>query len=221
MAKFRANSTACREREAVCFGGLASPHFSIYKRELARKEHSRSRKALTVALALATAALFSACVGCVVYLLRDSGTVGSLSGTVLGMGGESESGADSVGEMLVRARETAKKERIASGDEASEGTSELRIEGLTGIDFVTVTSAWSKIYNIPRGIAVQQVDVCSQTGGVQMEVGDVVTSINGTSVFGINEAYTVLSGIKDSGECRAEMTFYRNGQSYLAVFVLK
>lgn len=167
MAKFRANTTACREREAVCFGGLASPHFSIYKRELARKERSRSRKALTVALALATAALFSACVGCVVYLLRDSGTVGSLSGTVLGMGGESESGADSVGEMLVRARETAKKERIASGDEASEGTSELRIEGLTGIDFVTVTSAWSKIYNIPRGIAVQQVDVCSQTGGVK------------------------------------------------------
>ena len=214
MAKFRANTTACREREAVCFGGLASPHFSIYKRELARKERSRSRKALTVALALATAALFSACVGCVVYLLRDSGTV-------LGMGGESESGADSVGEMLVRARETAKKERTASGDEVSEGTSELRIEGLTGIDFVTVTSAWSKIYNIPRGIAVQQVDVCSQTGGVQMEVGDVVTSINGTSVFGINEAYTVLSGIKDSGECRAEMTFYRNGQSYLAVFVLK
>ena len=153
MAKFRANTTACREREAVCFGGLASPHFSIYKRELARKERSRSRKALTVALALATAALFSACVGCVVYLLRDSGTVGSLSGTVLGMGGESESGADSVGEMLVRARETAKKERIASGDEVSEGTSELRIEGLTGIDFVTVTSAWSKIYNIPRGTA--------------------------------------------------------------------
>ena len=221
MAKFRANSTACREREAVCFGGLASPHFSIYKRELARKERSRSRKALTVALALATAALFSACVGCVVYLLRDSGTVGSLSETVLGMGGESESGADSVGEMLVRARETAKKERTASGDEVSEGTSELRREGLTGIDFVTVTSAWSKIYNIPRGIAVQQVDICSQTGGVQMEVGDVVTSINGTSVFGINEAYTVLSGIKDSGECRAEMTFYRNGQSYLAVFVLK
>lgn len=197
MAKFRANSTACREREAVCFGGLASPHFSIYKRELARKERSRSRKALTVALALATAALFSACVGCVVYLLRDSGTVGSLSGNRTRYGRrERERCRFGSAKWLVRARETAKKERIASGDEASEGTSELRIEGLTGIDFVTVTSAWSKIYNIPRGIAVQQVDVCSQTGGVQMEVGDVVTSINGTSVFGINEAIRFSRGLR-------------------------
>lgn len=221
MSKSRVDTAPCRDREAVCFGGIAtSPHYSIYKRELAKKERSRGRKAVTVALALATAALFTVAVGAVFHLLRDSGGVGSLSGTVLGMG-ESESGADSVGDMLVRARETAKKERTASGGEVDTGTAEQKLETLTGIDFTPVTAAWSKVYNIPRGLAVQEVETSNQVGGVHLRVGDVVTSINGVSVFGTDEAYSVISAMQSIGKCRAELSFYRNGVSYIAVFVFQ
>lgn len=220
MSKSRVDTAPCRDREAVCFGGIASPHYSIYKRELAKKERSRGRKAVTVALALVTAALFTAAVGSVVHLLRYSGGVGLLSGTVLGMG-ESESGADSVGDMLVRARETAKKERTASGGEIDTGTAEQKLETLTGIDFTPVTAAWSKVYNIPRGLAVQEVETSNQVGGVHLRVGDVVTSINGVSVFGTDEAYSVISAMQSIGKCRAELSFYRNGVSYIAVFVFQ
>ena len=41
MSKSRVDTAPCRDREAVCFGGIASPHYSIYKRELAKKERSR------------------------------------------------------------------------------------------------------------------------------------------------------------------------------------
>lgn len=221
MKKNRIDAPPRREHEAVCFGSITSPHYSVYRRELARKGRSRARRAVTVVLAVASAAVFSAAVGSLVYLLRDSAVIGGFTGTVIGIGGESESSEDVIGELLLRAQETAKQERTDASEVQTDGTVEQKLESFTGIDFIQVSPAWSKIYSIPRGLAVQRISGMSWVGGVQMRVGDVVTSINGISIFGMDEAYAVISGMKNRGDIRAELSFYRNGENHISVFVFQ
>jgi len=88
-----------------------------------------------------------------------------------------------------------------------------------GISGVSVTADLAKQYNLPVGIYVQSVDTGSGAADAKIQVGDVITTVDGTSVQSINDLNNIKNNKKIGDTIKITLT--RDGKSMDVTVTLK
>ena len=80
-----------------------------------------------------------------------------------------------------------------------------------GISVTEINETLAKINDLPQGLYIKQINPGGSMDGVGVQVGDVITKVNGTDITSFDDLQNQLKGQKPGDKIK--MTIYRKSQS--------
>ena len=101
----------------------------------------------------------------------------------------------------------------SNSSSSSDGTVEATSDAYLGISCTGISSEYSQYYNIPEGVYISSVTSGSAAEKAGLQSGDIITSVDGTSVSSVNDLTSVLNQ-HTSGDTVQVTVSRQNGSSY-------